>query len=64
MISYILRLKCTRFDFGCSAPDLAGDLTASNGGEGESEGKGKEGKKVGTPTFWMKDARLGAASVR
>ena len=66
---HILRLKCTKFDFGWgtySAPPsplagLSGPL--SNGKKGrEGEGRdGKEGKreasdgkKVGTPTFWMK----------
>jgi len=78
---HILKLKCTKFDFGWgSAPDpdggalspqpLAGlkgptckgkegsERKEGEGRERERKGKGKgkggEGKKVGTPTFWMK----------
>jgi len=54
----ILRLKCTKFDFGWgSAPDSAGGAYStppdslagfqgptSNGREGKGEGKGKEGR--------------------
>ena len=57
----ILRLKCTKFDFGWgSAPDPAGELTAlprplagfkglllrgGEGGEGQKEREGKEGMR-------------------
>ena len=58
----ILRLKCTKFDFGWgSAPDPAGELTAlpqtpswileayfyGNGGEGKERGEGGEGRGTG-----------------
>jgi len=53
----ILRLKCTKFDFRCCAPDPAGGAynappnplavfkgPTSKGREGKGEGKGRKGK--------------------
>jgi len=64
---HILKLKCTKFDFGWrSAPDPAGGAYREGKGKrgrgkggrkregekGKEEGKGgEELKKVGTPTF-------------
>ena len=70
----ILRLKCTKFDFGWgSAQDPAGGAYSAlpdplagfggrfaAGGEGEGEGKGREGKRKGGPQVTVEPGPLRA----
>ena len=43
---HILKLKCTKFDFGWgSTPDPAGELTVGEWDGWKGEGKGKKGKE-------------------
>jgi len=48
---HILKLKCTKFDFGCALPTPLGELTNTLAGFKEPTSKGKEeegweGRKV------------------